>query len=154
MINIKVVSGKKNIKDYVKEDILDELPNVQYKGGHLKYPSKNTGLTKGTIGSLVLTDKKLYFLYYKGILNKIEWVIEMPFKDIIKEELSQKEGNRLSGATELGAMFATGGIIANRKLNFLSVPFKDIKGIKQNPIFGIGQNKQSQIFFSKFYDLL
>lgn len=129
------------------------VENVHYKGGHIKYASKDDGFTSGTKGIITLSNSLINFSCL-GVFNRIEWSMDIPLKKIIKEEISSNQDNRLSTAQEIGAMTATGGLIVNRKLNLLTIPYIDDKGIKQRPVFAFAQNKKNSCFMLNLYDKL
>jgi len=138
----------------VKEPEIEESEEILidgsavYFGGHSLHLASSSGDTV----KFTFTDKKIYFekLAFWGS-NK--WSFEIPIKEIIWDEIKQETGEDLRYKSQQTAMayFATGLPVSTstRSITYLTIPYRDKHGMKQNPRFTFGDKVLREI--SKFF---
>jgi len=112
---------------------------ARYWGGHFLHPpSKN-----GDLGNLTITDDMITFekLGFFGV----KWKIEIPLKKVIWKKVSQNVGEDVAYKQKMTAMtyFAGYGPMTSysRNTTFITIPYKDEKGVEQSPKFSINKQK-------------
>ena len=103
-----------------------------YWGGHFLHP----GSERGDVGNFTLTKDKIIFEKI-AFLSGNRWKIEISVNKIIWKKISQQTGEDTAYKNKMTAYsyFAGKGPITSysRNITFLTVPFKDEKGVEQNP---------------------
>lgn len=124
------------------EEILKS--NATYWGGHFLHPETN-----GKGGIFTITKEKIIF-------KTPMWKIEIPFKKINWSKVSQISGEDIAYKQKMAAWswFATGIAVTDytRKMTFLIIPYKDKKGVKQNPMFSFKKQQFLEQIVNLFYE--
>ena len=110
---------------------------VTYWGGYFLRPASRTG----DIGFFQITNDR--FVFEKHSVFGGRWKIEMPFNEIIWKRISQTTGEDVTYKQQMTAMtfLATGLPMSTASLNttYMTIPFKDEKGIEHTPKFSFRQ---------------
>jgi len=111
-----------------------------YWGGYFLHPASG----RGDSGKFTLTKDKIIFdkiAFFSG--NR--WRIEIPINKIFWKKISQQPGEDMGYKNAAAGWAYLAGRPAvtsySKNITFLTIPFKDEKGIEQSPKFSFGNQK-------------
>lgn len=124
-----------------------------YWGGHFLYPASE----KGDYGEFIVTKDNIIFEKI-AFSSKNCWKLEMPLDKVIFDRVSQGTGEDVAYKNKMTAYsyFAGKGPITSysRNITFLTIPFRDQKGIEQTPRFTFNDKKVLDQLAKFFYEKL
>jgi len=147
---------QKDVKSEFKEEKELEKPirgRARYCGGHFLHPIGKSA----DYGNFILDNEKFTFEKIALLFSKYNWTINIPLNKIIWNEVSQDTGEDFEYKQEMSASayFATGLPVSSisRNITYLTIPYKDEKGVIQRPRFTFRDEKilkkVSEFFFEK-----
>jgi hypothetical protein len=121
-----------------------------YYGGHFLHPINKNVIS----GIFKITDKAIIF--EKKALFDVEWAMTIPLNKILWKKVSQNVGEDIAFKQQMTAASYFAGYAPitsySRNITFITIPYKDEKGVEQNPRFSFKKGKALQEISKFLYD--
>jgi hypothetical protein len=132
---------------------------AEYYGGHKVHLAGGV-FSDYEFGKMYLTDIYLIFAKENKDISK-RWEIIIPLSSVVMEQWDVKGESRrkqiVAGGASSGNIAMGGGVIHERgQRHRLSIPYVDVNGIVQQPVFGVSsfRGKDIRKWAEKLYELL